>query len=365
MTRPLLQFGPFQIGWSHLFCVAGLGLLLPVGLLVGFALVTPITTSGLWYTLGAVGITAGLLVAPWRTKWSVGLVAGGFSAILLTACVRLYVGGSGTVVQLISLPDSGGTQWVDRLIHEQDLSLFGQRAASLTGIALSRRESAGLNDALAQAYERMAAVDATTSSPVFATYLLMQSPNAFDTVVVEPPGPAEPQAAVIYLHGFTGNFCVQAWLIAEAARKLNLLTVAPSTGFIGNWWTSRGEETLRRTIAHLHRRGIRRIYVAGLSNGAAGICRLAPKFKSDLNGLILISGADPYTPDPQLPVLVLHGEQDERMPIENARQYAKQFGDRVTLREAADGDHLLLAKKSTEMQAEMERWLREQEAAAK
>lgn len=360
-----MQFGPLQISWRHLLFVAGLGLLPPVALLVAFALFTPITSSGLIYTLGAVGITGGLLFAPWLKKVSPWLLAGGAAAIVVTAAVRLYVGRDGTTAVLITLPDGGSTRWVNRLIHEQDLSLFGQRAAALTGIALSRREAAGLTDALAAAYSSLESVGGTSSSPVPATYLLMQSPNQFDAVVIEPPGTDAPRAALVYLHGFTGNFCIQAWLAAQPARALRMLTVAPSVGFIGNWWTPRGEETLRRTIAYLHRRGIRRIYVAGLSNGAAGICRLAPKFKADLAGLILISGADPYTADPQVPVLVLHGEQDERIQIEAAREYQRRFGGRVTLREFADGDHLLLAKKAAEVQAEMEQWFREQEATAK
>jgi hypothetical protein len=34
---------------------------------------------------------------------------------------------------------------------------------------------------------------------------------------------------VIYLHGFTGSFMVQAWLVGEATRKLSILTVAVLT----------------------------------------------------------------------------------------------------------------------------------------
>ena len=365
-----MDLGPIRLRWGHLFCAAGAALLPLVGLLVVFATYTPITTSGLCYTLGAVAFTLGLLVAPLlpKTSWFLSIV--GTLAIVATAGVRLSVGDDGSTVKLITLPAGTSTRWVDRLIHERDLSLFGQRAAALTGFALSPREADGLTEALTKAYAALAAVDGTTSSPCLATYLFMQRPDAFDTIVVEPRASVPPsstpppQAAVIYLHGFTGSFTVQAWLVGQAARELNMLTVAPATGFIGNWWTSNGEATIRRTITYLRGRGIQRIYLAGLSNGAVGVCRLAPKLQADLTGIILLSGADAFAPQSTLPVLALQGNHDERMPADLTARYVKQAGDRGTYREF-DGDHLLLAKHAPEVQAELLKWLREREAQAK
>jgi poly(3-hydroxybutyrate) depolymerase len=168
--------------------------------------------------------------------------------------------------------------------------------------------------------------------------------------------PPTSTAAIIYLHGFVGNFTVQAWLVAEAARKLNMLTVAPSVGFIGDWWTPHGEETVRCAIAYLRSRGVRRIYLAGLSNGAVGVCRLVPNLRTDLAGLILISGADADSPDSGLPVLALQGLHDERMDASEAVRYIAQAGDRGTYCEF-DGDHLLLAKRAAEVQTELRKWL--------
>ena len=362
-----MKLGPIQLRWSHLFCASGLAILFPVVLIVVIATYTPITTSGFVYVIGAVAITFGLLVEPWlrRTSWV--FLGAGMILLFVTAGVRLSVGGGGTTVRLMTLPDQGATRWVDRLIHERDLSLFGQRAAALTGIALSPREAEGLTDALTAAYGSLAAVEGTTSSPCISTYLFLQRPNAFDMVVVEPglfPAPTRTPptstAAVIYLHGFVGNFTVQAWLVAEAARKLNMLTVAPSVGFFGDWWTPHGEETVRCTIAYLRNRGVRRIYLAGLSNGAVGVCRLVPKLRTDLAGLILISGADAQSPDSGLPILALQGLYDERMDASETVRYIAQAGERGTYCEF-DGDHLLLAKRAAEVQAELRKWLELQE----
>jgi hypothetical protein len=166
------------------------------------------------------------------------------------------------------LPDQSDARWVDRLIHERDLSLFGQRIAALTGVALNPREAEELTQALAAAYASLADVDGTTSSPCISTYLFFQQPDAFDLVVVELgllPATLSPtpRAVVIYLHGFTGNFTEQACLVAQAAPKLNMLTVAPSVGFLGDWWMPTGEEAVRCTIVYLRGRGIERIYLAG------------------------------------------------------------------------------------------------------
>jgi pimeloyl-ACP methyl ester carboxylesterase len=355
-----MEFGPIRLRWMHLFPAIGAGLLPPLGLLWLFASYTPITTSGVLYLASCTAIMLGLLAAAWRPKASLFVALVGVAVFGATVVGRLREGSRGEVVRLITLPAESATRLLDRLIHERDLALFGARIARLTGVGLSSREAAGLNDALVAAYRSLAEAGGTSSSPCLSTYLFLQRPAAFDAVVVEPASDRPPTSAVIYLHGFTGNFTVQAWLIAQAARKLDLLTVAPSVGFIGNWWTAHGEETLRRTIALLRERGIRRIYLAGLSNGAVGVCRLAPKLRDDLAGLILISGADWRADDAGLPVLALQGADDERMPAELARDYVRQAGARGTYHEFA-GDHLLLAKRAAEVQAVLETWLREQE----
>ena len=355
-----MKLGPIQLRWSYLFCATGSALLLPLLMLGLLALDTPITTSGVCYTLGAVVSALGLVMAPWlrRTSWL--LFAVGMITLVSTAGVRLRGGGVGTAVRLVTFPELNSTRWGNHLIHERDLSLFGQRIGALTGVALNRREADGLTEALTAAYASLDTVDSTTSSPCLSTYLLLQHPTAFDMVVVEPEHSTQPTAAIVYLHGFAGNFTVQAWLVAQAARELNMLTVAPSVGFVGNWWTPRGEATVKHTIAYLRSCGIQRIYLAGLSNGAVGTCRLAPKLRNDISGLILISGADAHAADSGLPVLALQGAHDDRMPAYEANQYINQAGTQGTYREF-DGDHLLLAKRAKEVQAALKEWLVRQE----
>jgi hypothetical protein len=65
-----MKFGPIPLRWQHLFCAAGLVLLLPVALLVFYATCTPITPPGSRYTIGAVTITLGLLITHWLQRTS-------------------------------------------------------------------------------------------------------------------------------------------------------------------------------------------------------------------------------------------------------------------------------------------------------
>ena len=344
----------------RIMCIAGAVLILPVGLLATLALFTPITLSGTLYLLGALLVAAGAITAPWRRTRFRGVTRAGISLICLVACTRLVTAANGSTVTLITLPGGHNTRWLDRLVHERDIGLFGVQLAYLTGTAISPREHQGLMPALRAAYLAMDEVGATTASPFVNTYLGRQHPGSFDTVVIEPARGKPARTAVVFLHGFAGNFTVQGWLVAQAAGKIDAVTVCPSVGWRGDWWTEDGQQTVRNTLDYLHARGIQRIYLAGLSNGAVGTCRLAPRLSTELAGLILISGADPHAPNAGLPVLALQGNADERMPAALALQATQQAGTRGTYREF-DGDHLLLAKRAAEVQDVLAAWLTEQE----
>src|SRR4029077_9562922 len=117
-----------------------------------------------------------------------------------------------------------------------------------------------------------------------------QGPAAFDAIVIERARDAAPaRSAVVFLHGFAGSFTLECWLVARAADAIGAITVCPATVLSGRWGDRDGERTLRATLDFLRARNIRRVYLAGLSNGAAGAAALAPRFAGSLAGLILIS----------------------------------------------------------------------------
>ena len=198
-------------------------------------------------------------------------------------------------------------------------------------------------------------------SPFLATYLKRERPDAFDTVVAEPISKKAPTIGIIFLHGYGRNFTVQCWLIAKAGLRMEALTVCPSTGPKGSWWDSQGRSILAETLAYLHQRGVAPIYLAGLSNGAIGASRLVSEFKNDFTGLILISGADPSATMTKLPVLLLHGKYDERIPVSLMERYVSAAGSKATYF-LFESDHFLLLKQADEVQNAIAGWLSQQES---
>ncbi len=163
----------------RLMFIAGAGLLLPVSLLTALVLFTPITLSGALYLIGSLLIAAGAITAPWRRTRFRGVTRVGIVLICLVACMRLVVAASGTTVTLIILPSGQNTRWLDRLVHERDIALFGVQLAYVTGTAISPREHEGLMPALQAAYAAMDEAGETTSSPCLSTCLGRQDIQGF------------------------------------------------------------------------------------------------------------------------------------------------------------------------------------------
>ena len=323
---------------------------------------TPITLTGAAYLCASTLIVLGVISAPWRQKRYRGLTRLGLALLLFIVGIRSALPPPGAGMILTTFPTQRRARWLNRLFDEQDIVLFGERLAARSGVLVSAREDDQLLAALQRAYTTMRAEDATALSPFLSTALGWQQPDSFDIFIAGPRSPTLPRAGVIFLHGFGGNFALQCWLFARAAQRSGAVTLCPSVSWHGDWWTDRGEATVRRAIDDLRQRGIERIYLAGLSNGALGASRLVSRLNTPLAGLILISGADPDAATASLPVLVIQGTQDERMPAALAQRYARAAGANGTLY-LLEGDHFLLAKRADELQKMIADWLTEQEAA--
>jgi hypothetical protein len=253
----------------------GLIAAIPAGLLLALLPSTPITTSGALYLGASILVVIGAITAPWRRQRYRGLCRAGLVILLVLVSVRLAFPSTGALVTLAALPRQSGVGWLNRLFDEQDIALFGERVAFRLGTLVSEHEDDQLVVVLHRAYTMMQQADATPLSPFLSTALTQQQPDLFDTVVVEPPAPATPWTGVIFLHGFGGNFTLQCWLFAHAIQRSRSATFRPSVSWRGDCWTEQGKATVQRVIEYLRRRGIERIYLAGLSNGALGVSRLA------------------------------------------------------------------------------------------
>jgi pimeloyl-ACP methyl ester carboxylesterase len=269
------------------------------------------------------------------------LLGAGTVLVLVPCLFRLVLVRGSEQTKLTTLPADSGASFLSRLYPESDGTLA---MAGLLGATASLRdpEAARFVEILSAAYER-ADPDATLQpTPAIGTYLGQQSPRGFDAIVIRPPEQrVAADGAVVFLHGYAGSFYVYCWEMAQAASAANLVTLCPATGPNGAWWDDDGTEILRLTLKHAHGIGMNRVYLAGLSNGAAGASVLASKFQRSLAGLVLISGGRAETP-PTLPVLVVQGEKDMMMLASHARTYASR-GRNVTYHEVPGGHFVFLS----------------------
>jgi pimeloyl-ACP methyl ester carboxylesterase len=330
-------------------------LLLASVLLIGIVFLMPISISGILYIVSINLAAVGLVGSVWglrRLRW---MLLVGITGLVLVAAGRVLLVKPDGRIRLLLLPAQDSRCWLNCLIDEGDAALLSTHLLPLIGW-ISPTEQQGLPEVMAAQYQEMTNTQSPLPSPFLRTYLNQQRPAAFDTVIIEPEQPAH--SGVIFLHGFTGNFTLSCWLFARAVQPLHMVTVCPSVGWKGDWWTADGEATLRATLDYLWESGVTRIYLAGLSNGAVGASELAYKLADPIAGLVLVSGASPDARDSGLPILVISGTQDERMPIDMLRAYATRMGSNAAFI-ALDADHFMLAKQNDRVLVAIESWLRQ------
>jgi len=357
---PLMRENTLPTIFRYLLLAAGLLMSLPLLVLLFFLPKTPVSAVGTFYLLSYSLIVLGMIFAPWRSGHSAVLVFAGCGIALATILLRLLFPPSGIRMNLMTLPSRSGPPLLNRLLDERDAVLFGAQVSPYLG-AISPLEKKSLDIKFSQAFQEMKVQEVTPLSPFLTTYLNQQHPKEFDIVIAEPTSGRPPRTGIIFLHGFGGNFTVQCWLIATAGVPIDAITVCPSTDPSGAWWNSKGQSILQETFLYLQQRGIEQVYLAGLSNGAIGASRLAVQYEQKLKGLILISGADPGATKTGLPVLLLHGKDDERIPAAMIEQYASAARPNAAYH-LFEGDHFLLLKQADQVQEVMIDWLRQQES---
>jgi pimeloyl-ACP methyl ester carboxylesterase len=164
---------------------------------------------------------------------------------------------------------------------------------------------------------------------------------------------------VIFLHGYGGSFTLECWLVARATRTIAAVTVCPAVEFSGHWSGHSGATTVRETLDYLRSRGVERIYLAGLSNGAIGASGLAPRFASSLKGLILISGAPSTGGSGGLPALVVQGNHDTMASAATARAFAARTHATYA---GFEGGHFVAMTRREEVRAAIGGWLQTRES---
>jgi pimeloyl-ACP methyl ester carboxylesterase len=347
--------------FRFLLGLLGILLALPLIALIVLAFTLPITTSSIGYLLASALVVVGLVTVPWGSKYSFATVLGGVIILVAIISTRLILAQQTTTSRLTvaTLPQGQETRWVNTLVDEQDLLVFGEAIFHLMG-GDSSREHEQTAAALHRSYVKIKEVRQVFPSPVIGTYLNLQRPEAFDAVIIEPEVPRHPETAVIFLHGYMGNVTAQCWEIAQAVGKFGAVTACPSAGWQGHWWEPEGEAILRATFRYLREQGIETFYLGGYSNGGHGISQLVSKLskESGLSGLFFIDGIDEGANirETGLPVLIIQAAQDERVSAERVRQTALTIGETGTYVELA-GDHFIIMKQPEPIQNAITAWL--------
>jgi pimeloyl-ACP methyl ester carboxylesterase len=350
--------------------VMGWLLAVPYVLTVLLVVTGPPTWSSVAYLVGIGILIFGLITLPSKiglkktivAKRPRGVCRVALGVLVLIMGARMSSGSDGVCVSgevgSTSSHASANTRMISRLVDESDIARSGMRVLFTTG--KMRDDGDELPAAMTKAYAEMRKEEGDHPSPVVATYLGMQHPGAFDVITYDPNRSPEMngariEEALIFLHGFAGNFTLPCWQIAKAVAPLNVLTVCPSTNWVGEWSTEEGEATLRRVITDLHGRGMKRIILAGLSNGGIGASYLAPKLGNQISGLILISGAAPDAKKAGVPTLVIHGKKDSMVEFGAARQYVDHTGAQLVV---LDAGHFSMLVRAAENDAAIRKFVR-------
>jgi pimeloyl-ACP methyl ester carboxylesterase len=334
-----------------LACIVGI-LVAPIalGLLVPWLLVGPSSTGWL-YLVGTALIWGGLLTSPWRRERHRGMVRLGAALFALAVIIRLLAAPDGDSMEMQRIPESNlAASLLNRPVPEADSALVGAWWI-LVGSTYIDDVDDTLLDAMSESYAMMAEDEGIVGSPWAATYLGMQSRESFDMQVFEADG----DAAVIFLHGFGGNFTLPCWEVAQAAERANVATFCPSTEWQGRWWLGGAVAVLRETLEHVRAEGYDRVYLAGLSNGGIGLSRIAPKFADDVDGLIFISGISAHATPTALPTLVIHGDRDVMTETSVAATYARQAYDGKYIQ--VSGGHFVLLEDREVIRPAIADWL--------
>lgn len=155
--------------------------------------------------------------------------------------------------------------------------------------------------------------------------------------------PSKPYALVICLHGagFTGDAYLERWQTRLDEGYLVACPTLPQ----GNWWTREAADVVLATLRAVQARyhvDPNRVFLTGMSNGGIGVYLVGSHYAPLFAGLApMASGLDdvlmPFLENLRhTPVYLIHGTQDQVMPVELSRTVAQELtrlGYRFTYRE--------------------------------
>lgn len=188
-----------------------------------------------------------------------------------------------------------------------------------------------------------------------------------------PENTNEPMPAILFLHGSLGNFKGYQWVWKSFADANSVAVISPSYGY-GEWRTRRGLAEVKAALAACKQNSRidpQRIYLAGLSNGGAGVTMALPHIDEDIAGVIYLSPVlepiEAAKTDFQIaitdkPVILISGSKDKRIPQSILEESLVEV-NKVTEVEShfmADEDHFLFFSKRDKTIDLLSKWFQTQ-----
>jgi predicted esterase len=253
------------------------------------------------------------------------------------------------------------------LVTEIDFLQLGSFVIPLLDPYLTFDKSMHLRRMLLNIYNELESDDefANTSSALCSCYReIIGLPNRYFHLFSYIPNQAEskPMPVLLFLHGSLGNFKGYLWILRELAERDNIAIVAPTFG-AGNWDNEDGIEAINLAMQYIRNNkelDASRITFAALSNGGIGAGKFIKKNPIDVQGLVLLSAVTwPNLDSPNdlvqfwgnKPILILHGNNDERIPsyiLNNLYNQYMSFGMKVTAHFFNNEDHFVFFSKRKE-----------------
>lgn len=320
------------------------------------AFTVPIGYAG--YTAACLQFSVvGACILKGRNRW-IAAVCAGLLVLVLTVIwqSRRNSFADPFLAEVTSVPPEQTTRTLNWMIPEEDGVFLAAKVLSLLR-GISSSEATDLFPHMLAAYHRFRSVHGDLPTPLIATTLFLQSSSRSDLVVFKARVPQKTKRALLFLHGFGGNWSLLCFLVSEAAPQYD--TYCPSVGLGGFWSDAPGPELVERMVHELRSRGYEQLIFAGLSAGAVGAAEIAVKHRDWFDGLILLFGAHPDVENVALPTLYIYGAKDERFPPRWIQSFAASHAAKqadVTIVKLPV-DHFALIKESDTVIPKISEWL--------
>jgi predicted esterase len=174
-----------------------------------------------------------------------------------------------------------------------------------------------------------------------------------------------PVPLLVMLHGHGGNSLLLLHFWEAWAKQHQIAVLLPSFGY-GNWEHPDAAECVTRSLAAVAERypvAVDAFWLAGLSQGGAGLAPIASTMPQRIRGLVYFSGTmlpAALRQLPPMPVLVVQGGKDHNVTPQSVRRGVAILLERgcdVTEIWDEQADHFLLFAQSESLLGYLKSWM--------